>query len=322
MRDLGLLPASVPAPPSVTPALSGASRKSHVSSRVSSLGESLKVFAALTKARIASLSTLTAATGYLAFSRTIEPGLVVSCLGVLLLAFGTCALNQFQERRIDARMERTRRRPIPSGAIAPEAALALALLLIASGALVLLARGPIPAFLGLLAPLTYNAGYTYLKRVTPFAAVPGAIIGALPPAIGFVSAGGEIGDPRLAALGLFFFLWQVPHFWLLLFSIGEDYRRAGLPVMIDRFSRRQLARLVAIWMLATAASSLMLPVFDLAAALPSRSGLVALAFWLALRARRLLSLPEEERAAFRGAFRAINLYAVLVMAMVVLDTAW
>jgi heme o synthase len=282
----------------------------------------LRVFATLTKARIASLSTLTAATGYLAYARTIEPGLIVSCLGVLLLAFGTCALNQFQERRIDARMERTRGRPIPSGVIAPGTALAVALLLIASGALVLLTRGPVPAAIGLLAPITYNGGYTYLKRVTPFAAVPGAIIGALPPAIGFASAGGEAGDPRMLALCLFFFLWQVPHFWLLLFSIGEDYRRAGLPVMTDLFSRRQLARLVSIWMLATAASSLMLPVFDLAAALPARFGLVALALWLALRARRLLSLPEEERLAFRMAFRGINLYAVLVMAMVVVDTVW
>jgi len=279
----------------------------------------LLVFAELTKLRIAVVSTLSAATGYVVFRRTMDPGILTSCLGVLLLAMGACALNEFQDRDLDARMARTRRRPIPGGAMKPATALAVAMLLVLGGFLVLWLVHNLPAALiGLFAVAWYNGVYTYLKRVWAFAVVPGALIGALPPAIGWTAGGGRPLDPQVVALSFFFFIWQVPHFWLLLFAHGNDYAEAGLPSLTRLFSRRQLASLTFIWMLATLASSLLLSLYGLTDSPWVNMGLVVCGIWLAWEATRLLRGYSRERL-FPPAFRSINLYALFVMALLVVD---
>ena len=88
---------------------------------------------------------------------------------------------------------------------------------------------PLAALLGLITVVWYNGIYTPLKRVTAFAAIPGGVVGAIPPVIGWVSGGGDPTDARIIVVAFFFFVWQVPHFWLLLMRIGGDYERAGLP---------------------------------------------------------------------------------------------
>jgi protoheme IX farnesyltransferase len=294
-----------------------------LSSRPSSsdipLAHYLNVVVELTKFRIAAASTLSALTGYLVFTRAVRPGLVTTFLGVLLLAMGACALNQFQDRDIDARMERTRRRPIPAGAVKPITALALAALLIMGGFLLLcLVHSAATALIGLLAGAWYNGVYTYLKRVWAFAVVPGALIGALPPAIGWTAGGGRPLDPHVLALCFFFFIWQVPHFWLLLFSFGKDHRQAGLPSLTEFFSPRRLAGLTFIWMLATAASGLLLPVYRLTSSPWVSLGLVACGLWLVWEAVGLLRGSFQFRS-LRLAFRSINLYALCVMALLVVD---
>lgn len=275
----------------------------------------LRLFVDLTKLRIATLSTLSAATGYVVYCRTVNPGIVTASLGVLLLAMGACAMNQAQDRNFDSRMNRTRHRPIPMGAMKPFTAFTIALTLILGGFLILwLVHNPVAALIGMVAVVWYNAVYTYLKRVWAFAVVPGALIGALPPAVGWTAAGGAPFDLHLLALMFFFFVWQVPHFWLLLFAYGADYERAGLPSLTRFFSRRQLASLTFIWMLATFASSLLLSVYGLTGSPWISMGLVVCGLWLAWEAWRLLC--EQERF-FRPAFRSINLYALCVMALLV-----
>jgi len=97
------------------------------------------------------------------------------------LAAGSAALNQYQERHLDRLMERTQTRPIPAGQVSPYTGLTIAVILIVLGVSVLLAGfGLGPAGLGLSTVILYNGIYTYLKRVTAFAAVPGAMVGALP----------------------------------------------------------------------------------------------------------------------------------------------
>ncbi len=279
----------------------------------------LNMLLELTKFRIVALSTLSAATGYLAAGRGLHAGIATAMLGVLLLAMGACALNQTQDRELDARMSRTRNRPIPRGSMKPAAALAIAWVLMLAGfSLLWLAHSSGTALIGLFAVAWYNGFYTYIKRVWSFAVVPGALIGALPPAIGWTAAGGSLQAPPLFALAFFFFIWQVPHFWLLLFSLRDDYEESGLPSPTQQLSARQFANLTFIWMLSAFASSLLLPLYGLIRSPWSALGLLACGLWFARESWKLIR-QKPENAVFQSSFRSINLFALLVMALLVLD---
>jgi protoheme IX farnesyltransferase len=279
----------------------------------------LRTFLELTKSRIAGLSTLSAATGYLAFTSVLRPGVLTSSAGLLLLALGACALNEWQDRDFDARMERTRRRPLPAGELSAGAALAVAGALISLGTVLLWTlHGLVPTALGLAAVAWYNGFYTYLKRLSAFAAVPGAIVGAIPPAVGWTAAGGRATDPQILALCFFFFLWQVPHFWLLLFAYGRDYEDAGLPSLTRVFAAEELARLTFVWTLVTAGASLLLRVFGVVNSPVAIVALVLAGAAMALGALLLLR-GGGDRASLRRAFAGINLYALAVMGIVVAD---
>jgi protoheme IX farnesyltransferase len=228
-------------------------------------------------------------------------------------------MNQFQDRNFDARMERTRLRPIPAGVLRPATVFAIAALLVIAGFLLLWRVHNLnAALLGLFAVVWYNGVYTYLKRISAFAVVPGALIGALPPMIGWTAGGGSPLDPKVIALAFFFFIWQVPHFWLLLFKFGEDYERAGLPSLTKIFGSRQLASLTFIWMLVTSASSLLLPIYLLTSSPWVSLGLILTSFWLAWKASGLMRGHCEARS-FLPVFRSINLYALLIMLLLVAD---
>ena len=205
----------------------------------------------LLKLRIAALSMLSVFAGYVLAAGTVDLGLIPPLVGVFLLACGAAALNQFQERDIDAKMDRTKGRPLPSGRVTPGYVLGVAVTLVLLGSLLLFPRWSAIG-LGWLTILWYNALYTPLKRVTAFAAVPGGVVGALPPAIGWVCGGGDLLDPRIFAVSFFFFVWQIPHFWMLLLRVGSDYQQAGLPTLSAVFSRRQLSRVTFVWRLTTA----------------------------------------------------------------------
>ncbi len=212
---------------------------------------------ALFKLRVSLLAAGSAATGSLLVSPRVTLRVIACAVGVLVLACGASALNQYQEREDDARLERTRRRPLPSGSIRPGRALGAAGALIVAGSLLLALTGPLPLVLGAAAVVWYNGVYTRLKRSSPYAAVPGALTGAIPPIMGWVSGGGSLDDRGCLALALFFFMWQVPHFWLVVLDHSQDYRRSGLPSLGDVLSEPQIRRVVALWIMGTAACSLL-----------------------------------------------------------------
>jgi protoheme IX farnesyltransferase len=273
--------------------------------------------AALVKLRIAILSAVSAATGFLAAAREPRPGLAVAAGGTLLLAAGAAALNEVLDRARDARMDRTRWRPIPAGRIGVPGALALAGLLSAAGAALLWrGAGATPALLGLGALAWYDGVYTPLKRVTAFAVLPGAVVGALSPTIGWTAAGGRLDDPRLGAICAFFLLWQVPHFWLLALRHADDFERGGFPTPARHFSPAQMGRIAFVWTLATGGAGLLLPLFSVTRGAASALGFAAIAAALLPAAWRLLRTPE---AAVPRAFLAVNLIAVAVMAIVMAD---
>lgn len=268
---------------------------------------------------IALFAAFASVTGYLLAPRNVLATGVLTALAVFVLAAGASALNQYQERRIDALMERTRKRPLPVGSISPAHALTAACALIISGWMLLaFSCGTAALFLGMFAVLWYNGLYTTLKRRTAFAAVPGALVGAIPPAIGWAAGGGGLADMRIISLGLLFFLWQVPHFWLLVLSHGEEYERAGLPSLKRLLNDRQIARISFTWMFATAAATLALPLFGLATLPMVHFSLVPAAIWLVWSGSRLVRTQPAPLLP-RSAFRMINLYMFMVMLLLSID---
>jgi heme o synthase len=274
---------------------------------------------ALTKFRISAVSTLTAAMGYIAYSSQITLGLLSTVTGTLLLAMAASALNEVQESHIDAQMERTRNRPLPSGVVSARAAIGLALILAGLGTVILFAtRGGIPALLGLLAMVWYNGIYTPLKRITAFAVVPGSVIGALPPAIGWSASGGALGEPALLALCFVFFMWQVPHFWILSLRHHRDYARAGFPTLGELFSAAQIQRLIFTWTSASVAASGLLLVFQAVTGVVASVSVTTAGAWLVWRFSWMLRPGSDDRR-LRASFMDINTYALVLMAAVMLD---
>ena len=273
----------------------------------------------LTRAKVTCAVVLTTATGYLLAAGYATVNIWPPLVGVFLLACGSSALNQCQEARIDALMERTQHRPIPAGRVDRGTAFFLAGLFILLGLSVLTSSTDKPMVLLLLggsAVVWYNGVYTYLKRVTPFAVVPGALIGAIPPVIGYVAAGGDPTDSLILLVASFFFIWQIPHFWLLMLMLGEQYDRAGLPTLTRVFSTAQIARITFMWILATAAAGLVFPALARAnMTMPWSLAMVIVSLWLAAKAAAVLKpAPDQaDKSQFRRAFVQINAYALLVM---------
>ena len=278
----------------------------------------LRILVRLTRAPIALVATLSAATGYLVVSPRLSSTLLVVCGALFLLAAGALALNEWQDRAVDARMIRTQDRPLPTRSITPGTGLAIALALILSGSALLLTEGLWAATAGLAAVALYNGLYTPLKRVTAFAAVPGALVGMLPPAIGWTAAGAAWDDPRLLALAFFFFGWQVPHFWLLLLRRGDEYVAAGLPSLTQTIGRAALARLTFVWIAGAALSAPLLAWFGLTHSPWTALALMAAAGLFLRAGLPLLRHPLPERPPFG----ATNLFACAEMALLVADALY
>ena len=286
----------------------------------------LLAYSELCKVRISLFSAFSALTGFLLAAREFRPEALVLVAGVFLLACGSSGLNQYQERKTDALMPRTEGRPIPSGRMDPSHALFFSVMLIFLGSLTLLLTGrAVAPFLGLLAVIWYNGLYTYLKRKSAFALIPGSLVGTIPPAIGWVTGGGAFSDPGLIALCFFFFLWQVPHFWLLILSYGEEYRNAGLPSLTTIFTRTQLLRIIVNWIFATAVSCLFLSISGMVLTPLINYILLGVSLWLMATAIRLLrqgggvSSTSTYASTYTSTFRRINIYMFLVMTLLSVD---
>ena len=205
-----------------------------------------------------------------------------AALAAMLLAWGCSAWNQAQERRADALMERTARRPLAAGRMPAPAGVTLGAGCVLAACAMLHSLGGVPlAGLGLSIALVYNGIYTPLKKRTAFALLAGAAVGATPPLVGWLAAGGGPGDPLLALVYGVYALWQIPHFWLRAGKRAGEYQRAGFPLPVFAGSAGTRGRLLEIWFCAFASALLML------SALPLFQSLV---FRLAATAAGLLAL--------------------------------
>ncbi len=152
-------------------------------------------------------------------------------LGTALLASGTSTLNQWWEAKSDAKMHRTRERPIPAGRIKRRHAFAFGVLLSICGfAELWFQTNALAAILGLFTLLSYLLVYTPLKRHTPLCTTLGAVPGAMPPLIGYAAANGHLDWPALALFAILF-AWQFPHFYAIAWMYREDYARGGIRML-------------------------------------------------------------------------------------------
>jgi protoheme IX farnesyltransferase len=190
----------------------------------------------LTKPRVVLMVLITTLVGfYLASPALMAWGLLVHTLiGVALSSAGTLALNQYLERHLDARMIRTKFRPLPEGRLQPKDALGFGVAITAGGLLYLaLLVNPLSGFITAISVTSYLFFYTPLKLKTPLCIFVGAIPGALPPVTGWAAATGSI-DLGAWVMFAILFLWQIPHSLAIAVLYREDYARADfrlLPVV-------------------------------------------------------------------------------------------
>ncbi len=187
----------------------------------------------LLKPRVMSLVIFTAIVGLLLAPGGINP--VVGFISLLAIAVGagaSGALNMWYDSDIDARMARTRLRPIPAGRVMPGEALAFGLILSAMSVAILgLAANWVAAGLLAFTIFFYAVIYTmWLKRWTVENIVIGGAAGALPPVVAWAAVTGSVGIESIV-LFLIIFMWTPPHFWALALLKSEDYRRVGVPML-------------------------------------------------------------------------------------------
>lgn len=281
--------------------------------------EKIKILSELSKIRITFFVMVTTGFGYIAAAEMFDLNFLLVLLGVLLLACGSASLNHYQERFTDALMERTRNRPIPSGRITSKSVLEISVLLILAGIVLLFMGGNILSVLfGILNLIWYNGIYTPLKRKTSLAIIPGSLVGAIPPVIGWVAADGNLFSPQILMISFFLFIWQIPHFWLLLLVLDGDYKKAGMPTLTGIFSKNQLARITFIWIIATAISSMFLPLVELVETEIVKYLIVFSVILLSINSIKLLKYSEEKNS-IRYAFRNINFFVLFVISIISFD---
>lgn len=190
----------------------------------------------LTKPRITTLVVITTLVGFeMAVSMTgAAPGAMVmaaALAGTFLVAGGANSLNQLLERDVDARMQRTRDRPLPTGRLNSDQALAFGATITAAGVLILaLGADPLAGALAAATFASYVFVYTPLKRWTPLNTLVGAVPGAMPPVIGWAAASGHLHTGAWAIFAIMF-VWQLPHFLAIAWLYRHDYARGGLPML-------------------------------------------------------------------------------------------
>ncbi len=282
-------------------------------------GSTLQAVFRLGKVTVSLPVALTGFLGYFLYLPVIDRNMLLTVSGIFFLAMGAGAVNQIQERKTDALMKRTAGRPVPSGKIPLPHAIFLAAVFTLTGFVLLLLTGSLPALaIGLFTMLWYSLVYTPLKKHTAFAVFPGALIGALPPLIGWTAAGGDPRDMRILSVAFLLFVGQMPHYWLLLLKVGNEFREAGLPVITSLLRPRQIRNISFIWMAATGAIVLMLPATPVI-----RNRLISVILILFT----LIFLYRMFRLSYRGdlldhwkkAFNTVNLFYLMIILVLIAD---
>lgn len=252
--------------------------------------------------------------GYILADPVISPKTFFSGFGIFVIAAGAATLNSMQEYRLDAKLARTKNRPLPQGLLTPAAAgvQAMVLLLIGLGILFVTGQTLLPTLVAVCAVFLYNGVYTPLKKKTVLAIIPGALCGALPPYIGWLGGGGAGVGFTAALLIVLFVLWQVPHFWLVLLTFKEDYAGSKLPNFLKQFREDSLKRLFVTWIGGLVTVMLMFLILPFPLGWPFRAIIIANACLLS--GAFLYGLAIRKTSNYRRLFIVLNLALFFHMA--------
>jgi protoheme IX farnesyltransferase len=220
----------------------------------------------LTKARLTLSVVFSSIAGYLlAVASANMWHILLLSIGGYGLAGASNAFNQIIEKEIDAKMIRTQNRPIPAGRMSTQAAFSIAITLLILGLVILYALNPKTAMFGAISVFLYTCAYTPLKTVTPLSVFVGAIPGAIPFMLGWVSATGNFGiEPGILFMIQFF--WQFPHFWAIGWMMHSDYQKAGINMLPTGSPGNATALQIILYTLWTIVISI-IPVFGFTGAL-------------------------------------------------------
>jgi protoheme IX farnesyltransferase len=271
----------------------------------------------LSKSRIVMMVLITTAAGYFFATPRVDWALLLNALiGTALVAAGTNALNQYVEREHDAKMRRTRLRPLPDGRITPRAALFFSVSISIIGTVYLgLAVNWLTAALGALTLLTYIFIYTPLKRVSTICTIIGAVPGAIPPLMGWTAATGSLGTGGWIVFAILFF-WQLPHFMAISWMYRDDYARGGFAMLaVQDDEGRVTARHAVFYSFALLTVSVLPPLFGLATYVYLVGAIVAGG---ALTVASFFFLADRTPRSARRLFMASNIYLIVAMLLLVL----
>ncbi len=283
-----------------------------------SVSRTLRTYLELAKLRIVTLLLFTTLTAMIVAARGIPPLAILlpTLMGGALSAMGASAINQYLDRDMDAKMNRTARRPIPSGRVAPINALIFGLSLIVWSTLILwLFVNPLSALLALGGAIYYVIIYTVLlKRNTVVNIVIGGGAGAMPVLVGWAAVTGGLSYEALILFAIVFY-WTPPHSWALALLVNNDYARANVPMMPvargEEVTRRQIL-LYAIQLFIVSLTPVLFGFLGgiyLVAAVALGIGLIRAAIML---------LRQKDGAAARKAYKFSTAYlAFIFMAMMV-----
>jgi protoheme IX farnesyltransferase len=262
-----------------------------------------------------------AAVGWSIYSPEFSQGIIYIFIGTFLMSGGAASLNQYQEQDLDKLMSRTSGRPIPAGLVSANQALWFAFILLFIASLLFALVGFYYALiLGLANVVIYNLIYTNLKTKTQFAVLPGALVGAIPPMMGWTAAGGALIDIRLLYFALFMFLWQMPHFWLLMVKNAKDYQDAGFKVISNQINIHKVKILVFFWGAVTGIYLLAMPVFFK----NSHPTIIILVFLLnilfIISFYRAIFISYDYSSSGNKAFILVNLFGVAAMIIFLINS--
>lgn len=257
--------------------------------------------------------------GYVLYTPILSLKMFLVTTGILGIVSGALTLNQIQEAHQDGLMQRTKLRPLPSKKISKIEALLWAILFLTTGIFLLCKGGNINSLsLALFSLIWYNLVYTPLKKITVFAVVPGALCGAFPPLIGWLAAGGPLFDRSILAVTIFFFMGQIPHFWLLALIHEKDYNRAGFKVLSQLFTTLQIRHFTMVWIISTISIAMLLPMYRAINSPLSIIILLIISIWMGQRSIRLLNNKVTSSTILKQ-FTHLNFFFLLVMLIIILE---